>query len=127
MREELRQANGVRTTFSGIAERYGTKSSYGHPKPTLLLKDIKDGSDRVVSDHLWFNLTKGFAKLGLQAGDEVKFDARVKPYIKGYRGCRDDVYDKPVETDYKLSHPTNLRMVSAKATPIPQMALEQAV
>ena len=127
MREALRQANGVRATFSGVVERYGIKNSYGHPKQTLLLKDIKDGSGRVVTEHLWFNLTKGFARLGLQAGDAVKFDARVKLYIKGYRGYRDDVFDKPIETDYKLSHPTNLRKVSAKAAPNPQIALEQAI
>lgn len=125
MREALRQANGLRATFSGIVERYGTKNSYGYTKPTLLLKGIRDGSGRIVTDHLWFNLTKGFAQLGLQAGDEVKFDARVKPYTKGYRGYRDDVYDKPIETDYKLSHPTNLRKVitTNKQLPIEQLSI----
>ncbi len=69
-------------------------------------------SGRVVSDHVWFTVTKGFAKLGLQVGDVVTFDARVGPYIKGYEGYREDVYDKPVEQDYKLVYPTRLRKVS---------------
>ena len=123
----MRQANGIRATFSGIVERYGTKSSYGHPKPTLLLKDIKDGGGMIVTEHLWFNLTQGFAKLGLQPGDAVKFDARVKPYIKGYRGYRDDVYDKPIEEDYKLSHPTNLRKMIIPDVQLPTQGVSTLI
>ena len=107
MRKSLAVLNESRATFTGIFERVGTKSSYGHPKKTLLLKDVRGIAGNPVTDHLWFNYTKGFAELGLKAGDVVQFNARVKKYVKGYRGRRDDV-DKPIETDYKLSHPTKL-------------------
>lgn len=108
MREELKKINEVRSTFTATFERMGTKSSFGHPKPTLLFKDVRDHTGRIVTEHLWFNYTKGFMELGLQVGDVVQFDARVKEYEKGYKGWRDDVWDSPIETDYKLSHPTRL-------------------
>ena len=111
MREKLAHINGKRFTFEGIFERFGTKNSFGHTKHTLLLRDVKDSSGKVVTDHLWFQLGKRFDSLKLEAGDIVRFDARAKPYIKGYRGYREDVYDKPVETDYRLSNPTNLKKV----------------
>ena len=87
MRNQLRQLNGVRNTFTGTFVRYGFKSSYrGRPKTTLLLKDIKDKLGNVKSDHLWFNLTKEFDALPIEEGDRLQFDARVTEYIKGYRG-----------------------------------------
>jgi hypothetical protein len=109
MRKELAPINEVRCTFTGTFVRIGTKSSFGYPKQTLLLADVKNSDDKVVTDHTWLNFTKGFAALDLNPGDVVRFDARVKKYRKGYLGYRDDVYDKPVETDYKLSHPTRLQ------------------
>lgn len=99
--------DGVRSTFYGTFERTGYRESYGHPKTTILIKNIKDTNGVTVADHLWFNMTNGFNSIGLQCGDKIKFDARVKPYIKGYMGHRDDVY-KPIEKDYKLSYPTNI-------------------
>ena len=113
MRKELKPLQDLRGQFTGTFVRIGTKSSYGYLKHTLLLKDVTDKAGKVVTDHLWFNLTKGFAALGLTPGDVVQFEARVRPYEKGYRGYRDDV-DKPIETDYKLSHPTRLRKVEGK-------------
>lgn len=107
MRKELQKIKEIRASFTGTFERIGTKSSFGYLKQTVLLKDIKDSAGKIVADHLWFNLTKGFASLGLSQGDTVTFDARVKKYEKGYKGYREDVY-KPIETDYKLSHPTRL-------------------
>jgi hypothetical protein len=41
-------------------------------------------------------------------GDVVQFDARGKAYEKGNKGGCDDVWKSPMETDYKLSHPTRL-------------------
>lgn len=113
MRTELKKINGVRSRFKGIFERNGTKKNWhGFPEPTILLKDITDQSGKVVTEHLWFTLTKGFESLGtLTPGDVVEFDARVTPYTKGYRGYRDDV-DSYSSTDYRLSHPTRISRVS---------------
>ncbi|GAG80290.1 unnamed protein product, partial [marine sediment metagenome] len=88
-------------------------SSYkGLPKETILLADVQTIQGQHVTDHLWFNNTKGFKALGtLYPGDIVAFDARVRPYVKGYVG-RDE--DKR-EIDYKLSHPTKLVILGKAA------------
>jgi len=100
----------MRRRFSGSFVRMGSKSSFGHLKPTILLSDIKDSSGKVVADHLWFNHTKGFMGLGeLYVGDVVSFDARVRPYVKGYVNHREYVDER--EWDYKLSHPNKFKLI----------------
>jgi hypothetical protein len=112
MRKELARKEGSRETFTGAFVRFGFKSAYrGRDKPTLLLRDVKQADGKIVTDHLWFNLTKEFERAGLSEDDVVQFDARVKRYEKGYKGWRDDVYDRPISTDYKLSHPTKVKVV----------------
>ena len=108
MRKKLKKFNEIRKRFKGTFERFGTKSGYKYPLTTLLFKDITDISTKEkVCSHIWFNLTKGFNAIDLKEGDVVEFDARVKRYVKGYMGYREDVY-KQIETDYKLSHPTKI-------------------
>lgn len=115
MRTELQKIELQRLTFTGTFERYGTKTNYhGYPEKTILLKDIRNGSDRVLCDHIWFSLTKQFDALGtLQPGDRVQFDARVRDYTKGYVNRRKDIYE--LEIDYKLSHPTKVQKVEIPA------------
>ena len=109
MRKELKKINDVRATFTGTFERYGFKSGWYMPERTVLLKDIRNANGKIVTDHLWFNLTKGMESLGeLLEGQTIQFDARVKPYIKGYAGR--DAYE-PQSIDYKLSHPTKIKLV----------------
>lgn len=104
MRENLKQLNGVRVRFTGVFEKYGLKSAYkGLPLQTLLLQDIKRNGD-LLTDHLWFNLTKGFDGLGnLYPGDVVAFDARVGPYVKGYAEDR--------EVDFNLKRLTKVELI----------------
>lgn len=109
MRKELEKIEEVRGTFTGVFVRKGTKNGYMCIEETILLKDVKNSEGKLMTDHLWFNYTKGFQKLGtLKEGDVIQFDARCKSYLKGYKGYRMDVY-KPLEWDYKLSHPTKLK------------------
>lgn len=111
MREDLKKINGLRMQFIGRFVRFGQKNGYKGPLPTLLLQDVKMvGAPDIKTDHLWFNVTKRFAALDLKEGDMVLFDARVTEYLKGYQGYKEDAqYDKPVQVDFKLSHPTNVR------------------
>lgn len=53
-------------------------------------------------------------------GCTVEFDARVTTYIKGYKGRRDDVFDAPLEMDYKLERPTRVVIRATQALPKPQ-------
>lgn len=111
MREALKRIDGKRKQFSGVFVRLGEKPGWrGRTLTTVLLKDIKDRSGRIVCDHLWFNMTKEFQSLTLKEGSLISFDARAKEYLKGYRGHREDVY-APIEKDFKLSHPTKVRIV----------------
>jgi hypothetical protein len=109
MREKLEKRYNSRERFRGVFDKYGLKSSYrGLPKETILLLNVQLIQGEEVTEHLWFNLTKGFEELGdLYPGDIIAFDARVRPYMKGYVGRDEDNR----ELDYKLSHPTDLKLV----------------
>lgn len=125
MREALAPHHLRRLTFTGTFVRVGTKPGWkGKVVQTLLLRDIKDDAGNVLTDHLWFNLTREFATLDLQEGDEVKFDARVTRYLKGYRGRREDelAFDKPPTWDYRLSHPTHVRKLTEVVDDLPLLA-----
>jgi hypothetical protein len=112
MRNALAPRDGERARFQGTFERFGTKRGWkGATLQTVLLKDIHDTTGTRVCDHLWFNFIRAFADLELHPGDLVQFDARVKEYLKGYFGWRDEVW-KPAEVDYKLSHPTKVVKVT---------------
>lgn len=115
MRTELKKLNRQRMAFTGKFERFGTKTGWcGKSEETVLLIDIRDVEGNLITEHLWFNLTKGFQKLNLEPGDKVKFQARVKRYEKGYKGYRLEVWiNSSVEIDYKLSHPSSIRKVNA--------------
>ncbi|WP_337328063.1 hypothetical protein [Chryseolinea sp. T2] len=111
MRTGLKKINDVRKKFQGVYQREGKKISYkGYSETTILLKDIRDEEGKVVTDHLWFTMTKGFEALGtLTSGDIIQFEARVTDYRKGYVNRRIGVNQRSV--DYKLSRPTKMRIV----------------
>ena len=111
MRTKLQQIEDERNTFMGVFNRFGEKNGYKSILRTVLLKDIKNKDGEIVTNHLWFNLTKGFNKLDMKQGDIIQFNARVKEYEKGYKGYREDVY-KPLEINYRLSHPTKLSKIT---------------
>ncbi|WP_221051330.1 hypothetical protein [Shewanella algae] len=108
MRHKLKSYNGKRLRFTAIIERYGKKSAFrGDPLKTILLKDVRlEHDDTILTDHLWFTCGKSWEQCDI--GDTVSFDARVSQYEKGYRGYRDDIYDRPVEIDYRLERPTKI-------------------
>jgi len=108
IRKNLATIEGVRDIFTGTFERFGVKNGWAGVEKTVLLKDIKNKNGDIISDHLWFNFTKGFENLQLEKGDIIQFEARVKEYYKGYKGYREGIY-KPIEKDYKLSYPSKIK------------------
>jgi hypothetical protein len=109
MREKLKERELKRGTYTATFVRFGSKSGYkGYPVKTVLFRDVADSAGVVVTDHLWFTCGKQFTALDLLPGDVVSFAARSKAYTKGYRGHRDDDDLPAVETDYRLSNPTNV-------------------
>lgn len=112
VREKLGNKEGKRESFYGKFERVGRKRGK-QSGLTFLLVDVRSKGGQVVTDHLWFNLTEGFKKLGhVEPGELIQFDARVVTYEKGYIGNRPDKVDESklgLSEDFKLSHPTNFR------------------
>ena len=81
----------------------------------VVFPDLIPNKGKVLNSisEFWFNYTKGFRDMekqqgDMEEGDVISFCARVKRYEKGYCGRRFDIY-KPIETDYKLSHPTKIQ------------------
>jgi len=114
MRKKLKQYYNQRTSFTGTFVRYGMKRGFnGLPLKTMLLSDIRLlNQDKVLADHLWFTVGKRLGSLELKEGDVISFDARVTSYQKGYKGFREDVFDKPISTDFRLSYPTRVKILN---------------
>jgi hypothetical protein len=110
MRKLLKQQEGRRGEFRAAVAQFGTKRAFRGPDlPTILLKDVKDETGQLVTDHLWMTVGKQLSRLNVQVGDEIVFVARVTRYEKGYKGFREDVFAAPPSTDYRLSYPTKVR------------------
>lgn len=111
MRGQLKDiGDNERHTFTAQFVRFGTKNGYKGIERTVLLKDVRLDNE-IITDHLWFNLTKGFNNCDLHEGDIVQFDGRIAAYEKGYKGRRDDyqIYiEHPIEIDYKIERPTHV-------------------
>jgi len=107
-RKALGAHEGKRGLYTGEFVRTGSKPGYMSGVHTILLKDIKDETGRIVTDHQWFNMTKGFEQADLKLGDLVEFRATVKKYIKGYKGKWEYIFYKPKKVDHMLSRPNNI-------------------
>jgi hypothetical protein len=112
MRKNLADKVGLRKKFRGVFTRFGKKVNYnGYTDTTLLLSNLIDlETNERVTDHHWFAYTKGFEKAALQEGAVIEFEARVKVYKKGYVNKALAINNR--QSDYKLSHPTNIVVVS---------------
>lgn len=109
MRDRLQQYYGQRITFTAVVIRFGKKKAYKYGyRPTLLLHNVCIPEVGEVTDHLW--MTGGVWSEDVKEGDVIEFKARVNKYTKGYRGHR-DVNDSPVEIDFRLVNPTQVRVI----------------
>jgi hypothetical protein len=111
IRKKLAAEAGKRKIFSATFSKFGKKINFkGYSEPTILLVNVTDvEANRIVTDHIWFTVTKGFENIKLEAGTVIQFEARVKEYKKGYTNKKYGINNKSV--DYKLSHPTKISIV----------------
>jgi hypothetical protein len=111
MRNKLEDKLGLRKKFRAVFTRFGKKVNYqGYTDITILLTQLVDTETNThVSDHQWFAYTKGFEKAQLKEGVTIEFEARVKIYKKGYVNRKLSIHKR--QSDYKLSHPTNIRVI----------------
>ncbi len=111
-RKELKKVGAEeRHRYSGRFGRFGSKTGWNGPVLTVLILDVVEiDTGKKVTDHLWFNATKGFREAEPREGDILEFDARVTRYVKGY--CEHDRYGDNIKdhtkVDYKLSFPTKI-------------------
>lgn len=73
-----------RKRYVGTVDEFGTRKGFKGLIDTILLINIKlEGSEEIITDHLWFDLGKQFSDLNLQKGDIIAFNARVAKYKRG--------------------------------------------
>jgi len=97
IRVKLKELMGNKIKVYGIFDRFGTKTYKHHETRTLVLQDVRDHRGNMLTDHLWFYCGKKFDKLKLKHGDQVRFEATVDSYSKGYGEYQ--------QIDYTLKYP----------------------
>lgn len=109
MRKKLQEmGSNQRHTFTAKYGTIGYKRTFSsidsvHYQPTIMFKDV-EFEGKTITDHLWFNYTKGFAKLQkLHDGDVVQFDGRISAYTK-----------KGSKLDYDIERPTKIKLLNRK-------------
>jgi hypothetical protein len=112
MRVKLGKDEGIRKKFTATFSRIGKKKNFkGYSEDTILLMNVTDAeTSAVVADHIWFSYTKSFEKVILKDGILIEFEARVKSYAKGYVNKAVGINHR--KTDFKLSHPTKIKIIS---------------
>lgn len=92
----------VRLRYRARVGRMGIKyaGSEEYVQRTMLLLDVRRvDTNELVTDHIWLKVYKQLRDFNLKEGDEISFEARVKPYGKGY-------YTETQQIDYSLSYPS---------------------
>lgn len=114
--------SGERHTFQADFEKYGYKRYHDASRgdlysATIVVRNVEIMDDpdhpRMMTDHLWLNLTKGFSSLGLlKQGDRIQFNGRVSQYTKGFIN-KDKV-------DYELTYPSKVKLLNKRdVQPLP--------
>lgn len=112
MRKQLQIIEGKKLRFRATVDRFGYRpDDRGLIITTVCLDHITyAGSEREVTDHIWFDVTRTIASLNLKPGDVVEFDAKAEAYLKGYRHIKRGIDDRT--RDYKLSSPSGFKKVT---------------
>jgi hypothetical protein len=103
-REALRSIEGDRLTVRARVV-FCTRRRTRRP---ILLKDVTCATTgALLTDHLW--IRKGKWAEGVRSGDTIEFEARSKPYAKGYVTREAPAHLRKI--DWKLANPRNARRV----------------
>ena len=114
MRKDLKSLEGIRGSFTATISRIGKKNNFrGAPSETVLFTDVRNEQGEPVTDHIWFTVGKKLAGVFANVGKKVSFEARVTGYTKGFKGKGLEIL-KAREEDFRLSNPTNVKILNAK-------------
>ena len=85
MRTDLRRYLNKDTIFQAIVVRIGTRKSRktGRILSTMLIRQLRDTDDCIVSDHMWIDVVPELAALHPMYGDIIEFKGTPESYIKG--------------------------------------------
>lgn len=111
MRKQLEKIGKERHQFTGTFDRLGLKMSQGNGRgnhrytPTICLKNIIDEQGKLVADHLWFNYSSSFLKVGeLHPQDRIEFTAIPVEYHKDYHHEKRDMKLGKVSSVHLITH-----------------------
>ena len=111
MKEKLQQYSRRRMRFTAVVGRFGWRKTLERRRDvrTVMLLDVTiEGTNELVADHVWLTCAKWSARL--KPGDAISFEARVQRYEKGYKGFRESESNTPIENDYRLDRPKNVKV-----------------
>ncbi|WP_426451799.1 hypothetical protein ACP26L_06750 [Paenibacillus sp. S-38] len=94
MRQKLKEMVEIKGVFT--ADYVKTFSSKRGRKGTVLLLNVKNEDDLLLTDHIWIYSNPELTELNLVEGERIIFRAKVVKYTKG------QLNDK--QEDYKLTN-----------------------
>ena len=104
MRTVLRRYLNKDTSFQAIVVRIGTRKSRktGKILSTMLIRQLRDTDDCIVSDHMWIDIVPELAALHPMYGDIIEFRGTVESYIKGACSRKRYYNTGTMSIDYQL-------------------------
>lgn len=108
VKQRVKKILGDRKKFTGVFEKtFNDRDMFGNKISKILLKDIKDENNNVITNEIIFNYSNSFEKMDLTKGDKLEFVARVTFSTGGYIGNREKVGEKR-DPELKLVRPTKI-------------------
>ena len=106
--EQEESASGSNFFFEGTSIY-----SYGHHFEVGRIVKNKQGKKAYLINEDYYSVTT--SKHQCYVRNAIPTCARVSIYEKGYKGYRNDVFDRPIEKDYRLSRPTKIKKIRKKS------------
>ena len=105
---------GKRATFIATFCRRDTFPTTQGWMKKVLLKHVQDIQNKLVTDHVSVTDRSSLELMGLlKDGDLIAFSARVRKYLRGYKGEDIDLRMKhPLAIDYMLCDVQNVRKLN---------------
>ncbi|GAB6283978.1 MAG: hypothetical protein STSR0009_01770 [Methanoregula sp.] len=114
MRTGLQSLEGKKGTFiATFCRRDSFPTTQGWMRK-VLLKHIQDGKHNPVTDHVSVTDRNSLELMGfLKDGDLIAFSARIRKYLRGYKGEDIDLRLKhPLSVDYMLCEVQDVRKLN---------------
>lgn len=114
MRIGLQALEGKRATFIATFCRKDCFPTTQGWMKKVLLKHIQDGQHKSITDHVSITDRSSLELMGfLKDGDLIAFSARIRKYLRGYKGEDIDLrLNRPLSVDYMLCDVQDVRKLN---------------